>query len=198
MISASERDPVARQEWRDAVGEIESKDLVFIDETNANIALTRRYARAPRGERATGSVPRNYGTSTTMVAALSIGGLGAVMTLEGALDTIAFDVYVERFLCPTLRHGQVVVMDNLSVHKGDSARAMIEAAGCNVLFLPPYSPDFSPIELTFSKVKEALRAMGARTQAELDDAIGEAIGTVRQSDAIGWFMHCGYSPPSPN
>ncbi len=187
-----------RQEWRNSVASIKSEDLVFVDETSATIALTRRYARAPKGQRATGVTPRNYGKSTTMVAALSLQGLGPVMTIEGAVDTIAFDVYVERFLCPSLRAGQVVVWDNLSVHKAEVVRTRVEAAGCNVLFLPPYSPDLSPIELTFSKVKEGLRAIGARTQTELNEAITTVINKVVASDAIGWFSHCGYPPPCPN
>lgn len=120
------------------------------------------------------------------------------MTMPGAVDAIAFGVYVERLLCPSLRPGQVVVMDNLSVHKGQAVREMIGAVGCDICFLPPYSPDFSPIELTFSKIKEGLRAIGARTQAGLDEAIGEVIETVEESDAVNWFAHCGYSPPCPN
>lgn len=177
---------------------INCQDLVFVDESGSSIAMTRRYARAPRGERAVGSVPRNHGTPTSILAALSVEGLGEVMTLPGAVDASAFRVYVEGLLCPSLRPGQVVVMDNLSVHKGEPIREMIEAVGCSLLFLPPYSPDFSPIELTFSKMKAGLRAIGARTQDQLDEAITQVIGTVQESDAIGWFAHCGYSLPSPN
>jgi transposase len=167
-------------------------DLVFIDETGASIALTRLYARAPRGERAYGSVPRNYGTRTTLIAALTTAGLGPAMTLPGAVDGEAFRVYVEQLLCPSLRPGHVVVMDNLSVHKGATIRELIEAAHCELVFLPSYSPDFSPIELCYSKVKGSLRAAAARTQPALDEAISAAIDTVTAEDARGWFTHCGY------
>lgn len=198
MVVAAERDEAARKEWRDEISAIESEKLVFVDETGATIALTRRYARAPKGQRAHGSVPRNYGTSTTLVGSLSLEWLGAVMTVEGAVDGLTFTEYVRQLLCPTLRPGQVVVMDNLSAHKADDARLLIEAAGCSLLFLPAYSPDFSPIELTFSKIKEGLRARSARTQEALDRAIAETIDTVTDSDARGWFIHCGYSPASSN
>ncbi len=118
------------------------------------------------------------------------------MTLEGALDTEAFIVYARELLCPSLRPGQVVVLDNLSVHKSEKARALVEEAGCELLFLPSYSPDFSPIEPGFSKIKEGLRAAGARTQAALDSAIANVIETVTSQDAIGWFTHCGYQSVS--
>lgn len=168
-------------------------DLVFVDETQTHLSLTRRYARAPRGERAVGTVPRNWGSSTTLVAALSPAGLGAALTLQGAVDTDWFTLYVRDLLCPTLEPGQVVVLDNLSSHKGPGVRAAVEAAGCQLLFLPPYSPDFAPIEPAFSKLKEALRAAGARTQEALDAAITAALDTVTAADAVGWFMHCGYA-----
>ncbi len=143
-------------------------------------------------------MPRNYGKSTTLLTSLSLGGLGPAMALEGAVDTAAFVVYVRELLCPSLRAGQTVVMDNLSAHKDAEVRELIEAARCHLLFLPSYSPDFSPIEPGFSKIKEGLRAAGARTQAALHDAIAEVIGTVTSEDACGWFTHCGYPPASQN
>lgn len=167
-------------------------DLVFVDETSSNIAMTRRYARSPRGERAEGHVPRNYGTCTTLVAALSPEGLGEAMTLPGAMNTAAFTVYIRYLLCPSLRPGQVVVIDNLSCHHAAGVRELIEGRGCTLRFLPSYSPDFSPIEQAFSKIKEALRATGARRQEALDEAISRAIALVTQEDALGWFNHCGY------
>lgn len=118
------------------------------------------------------------------------------MTLNGAADTAAFTVYVRDLLCPTLRPGQIVVLDNVSFHRAQTVRALIEAAGCQLLFLPPYSPDFTPIEHAFSKIKEALRAVGARTQAALEAAITDAITRVTASDAHGWFRHCGYHLPA--
>lgn len=198
ILHASEQDPVAREEWRKEIAAIPSEDLVFVDESGATIAMTRRYARSPRGERAYGSVPRNYGTSTSILTALTMEGLGAVMTVEGAVDRPVFVVYVEDVLCPSLRPGQVVVMDNLSAHKGEEVRRPIEAVGSSLIFLPSYSPDFSPMEQGISKIKEGLRATGARTQAELDAAIAKVIETVTREDAVGWFTHCGYRPASQN
>lgn len=174
-----------------------AEHLVFVDESSTSIALTRRYARAPRGHRAPGRVPRNQGTPTTLLAALSLDGLQATMTLPGAVNGASFTLYVREVLCPTLRPGQLVVLDNLSSHKGAAVRAAIEAVGCHLWFLPSYSPDFSPIEHTFSKLKAALRAVGARTQDALDQAIAQAIDQVTPTDAHGWFTHCGYPPPSP-
>ena len=168
--------------------------LVFVDETSTNISLTRKYGRAPKGERAIGKVPRNWGSPTTLVAGLSGKGVGAPMMLEGAMDTAAFVVYVREVLAPELSPGQVVVMDNLSVHKARAVEELIEARGCQLLFLPAYSPDLSPIELAFSKIKEFLRAAGARTQAALEEAIAQAIETVTAADAEGFFRHCGYRP----
>ncbi len=173
---------------------LDRERLVFVDETSTTITLTRRYARAPRGRRAIGRVPRNHGTPTTLVAALSTAGLGAAMTLPGAVDGAAFTVYVRDVLCPTLQPGQIVVLDNVSVHQNATVRTLIEAAGCTVRFLPPYSPDYAPIEHAFSKLKAALRAAGARSQAALEAALAEALDQVTAADATAWFTHCGYRP----
>ena len=141
-----------------------------MDECSTNIALTRLYARAPRGERAYGKAPRNWGKNITLISSLSAGeGIGAAMSVEGATDGAAFETYVKHFLAPTLRRGQIVVMDNLQVHKIKRVRDLVEGAGAEVLFLPPYSPDFSPIEEAFSKVKGILRRIGARTREALLD-----------------------------
>ncbi len=172
---------------RDAMG------FVFFDETSTATNLTRRYARARGGARALGYAPRNYGRRTTLLAALTPDGLTAPMLLEGAVDTAAFVAYLDQVLVPTLRPGQVVILDNLSCHRAGAARQAIEAAGCTLRFLPTYSPDFNPIELAFAKLKTALRAAAARTQAALDAAIGEALEAITQADARGWFHHCGYS-----
>lgn len=168
---------------------------MFLDETASHLAMTPRYGRAPRGQRVCGAVPRNRGRNTTLIAALTAEGIGAAMTLPGALDGPAFVAYVRAFLVPTLRPGQVIVLDNLAVHKIAAARALVEAAGCALLFLPAYSPDFNPIEHAFSKVKEALRRAGARTRETLEAALAAALDTVTASDAHGWFRHCGYHPP---
>ena len=123
---------------------------------------------------------------------LSTEGVGAAMSVEGATDGVAFETYIEHFLAPTLKDGQVVVMDNLQVHKSRRVKEIIEGAGAEVLFLPPYSPDFSPIEETFSKVKGILRRVGARTREALVEATGHALDAVSRRDAVGWFGHCGY------
>jgi transposase len=157
--------------------------------------MTPRRARAPRGQRAYGAVPRNWGDNLTLVAALGVGGLGPAMTLPGALDGPAFAAYVREFLAPALVPGQTVVLDNLAVHKGPAIRRLIEARGCRVLFLPAYSPDFAPIEHAFGKVKEALRRAGPRSRDALEAAITAALDAITAQDAAAWFRHCGYHPP---
>lgn len=191
-LTASEQDEDAREEWRKAAVELDPGDLVVVDEARATVTMTRRYARAPGRERARGSVPRNHGLGTTLVAALTTSGIEAPMALEGALDTAAWVVYVREVLCPILKPGQIVVIDNLNVHQAEEARCLIEDAGCRVLFLPAYSPDLSPIELAFSKIKTALRAAEARTQEALIEAIKDAIDLVTSADALAYFSHCGY------
>jgi transposase len=158
--------------------------------------MTPRYARAPRGERAVGAVPRNQGENLTLIAALTADGLGPAMTLPGAADAPAFVAYVREVLAPALVPGQVVVLDNLSVHKGAEVRRLVEACGCRLLFLPPYSPDFAPIELAFAKIKQALRRTAARTRASLEAAIAAALDTITTQDAANWFRHCGYTRPA--
>src|SRR5579859_6974328 len=193
-LAASERREEERVRWREQMKEVEAKRLIFLDECGSNIALTPLYARAPKGQRAHGSVPRNRGKNTTLLASLSLAGIGASMIIEGAVNAAAFEAYVEHILVPSLSDGQIVVMDNLSAHKGVRVRQLIEARGCEVLFLPAYSPDYSPIEETFSKVKAFLRRVGARTHEALQEALGQALETVSVQDALGWFTHCGYSP----
>jgi transposase len=136
-------------------------------------------------------VPRNHGTNTTLVAALSLEGISAAMTVEGALDTPAFEAYVAHILAPTLRPGQLVVLDNLAVHHKAAVRQTLAARGCRVLFLPSYSPDLTPIEQAFAKIKAALRRIGARTREALEAAIAQAIDHITPRDARGFFRHCG-------
>jgi transposase len=154
--------------------------------------MTPLYGRAPRGERAVGSVPQNYGENLTVIGALSVGGLQAVMTVEGATDGDVFREYVEQVLCPTLQAGDVVVMDNLGAHKVSGVRESIESKGAEVIYLPPYSPDLNPIERCWSKLKSAARAIGARTREALEEAIEQVIKTISQADALAWFVHSGY------
>jgi transposase len=171
---------------------LDLRRLKFIDESGVNLALTRLYGRAPRGERAVGSTPINYGQNLTLIGALGSNGLDALLTIEGATDGEVFRTYTERVLCPTLRAGDIVVMDNLGAHKVSGIREAIEGRGARLIYLPPYSPDLSPIERCWSKIKTALRAMGARTRRKLERAIKRALETITQSDALAWFAHCGY------
>ena len=191
-MAASERSQEERASWREQVKEREASQLVVVDECGSNIALTPLYARAPKGQRATDSVPRNRGKNTTLIASVTLEGVGASMILEGATNAAAFEAYLEHILVPSLHSGQVVVMDNLRVHKSARVRQLIEEAGCQVLFLPAYSPDFSPIEEMFSKVKAHLRRMKARTREALEEAITQALLEVTSHDAHGWFEHCGF------
>lgn len=192
-LHASEQDPVKRAAWRAAMQAHPSEQLVFVDETGATIRLTRLYARAPRGQRAVGRVPRNHGTSTTLVTALTPSGLVAPRRHLGAMNTERFLAYVREDLVPHRRPGQVVVLDNLSAHKVAAVREAIEQAGCTLVYLPSYSPDFAPIEFAFAKLKAALRALGARTQAALEAALDQAVATITPHDARAYFSHCGYS-----
>lgn len=153
----------------------DAKRLVFGDERGSHIALTPLDARAPRGQRAHGSVPRTRGKNTTLLASLSMEGSGACMRLEGATNAAAFEISLEQILLPSLAPGQNVILDNLSAHKGGRVRHLIEARGCPLLFLPASSPDFSPIEETFSKIKAFLRRVGARTREALEEAMVQAL-----------------------
>src|SRR5579875_1753003 len=150
--------------------DLSSQDLVFVDETGSPIAMTPLYAYAPRGERAVGKVPRNYGAIMTVIASMSLCGMGPALMLDGAADSAAFEIYVEQILAPNLRPGQIVFLDNLSIHQGSRVKQAIEARGCHLLFLTAYSPDFSSIEEAFSKLKTILRRAGARTRSALQDA----------------------------
>ena len=167
--------------------------FVWVDECGTHTSMTRLRARAPKGKRAFGSVPRNRGKNTTLIASMTLeGAMGEAMAVEGSTKAFVFEAYVERFLAPSLRHGQVVVMDNLSAHKTERARELIEGRVCELWFLPAYSPDLNPIEEAFSKVKARLRKAAARTREALVEAMGEALSAVTPRDAEGWFAHCGY------
>ena len=193
-LGASERDEAARAAYREQIKQLDAKQIVVVDECGSNIALTPLYARAPKGKRAYGSVPRNRGKNMTLIAALSRHRMTASMILDGAANGVAFELYVEQILAPSLTAGQIVVMDNLSIHKGAKVRSAIEARGCQLLFLPSYSPDLSPIEEAFSKLKAALRRASARTREALEEAICQALELITAQDACGWFAHCGYLP----
>jgi transposase len=195
-MHASERDTprvqAERALYRDLSATLDLHRVKFIDESGLNIAMTRLYGRAPRGERVLGSVPQNYGQNVTILGALSCTGLEAVMTVEGATDADVFRAYVRQVLCPTLRTGDIVIADNLSAHKAAGVQEAIAAKGARLLYLPPYSPDLNPIEQCWSKLKTFLRAAKARTREALEAAVTRALVTVTESDARAWFAHSGY------
>lgn len=164
-----------------------------MDETAVNTAMTRRHGRALRGERVHDSAPRNYGSPTSVISAMGLRGLVATLAVEGAVDTLCFDAYAEQVLGPRLRSGDVVVLDNLGAHRASRIEEVAQSRGAQVLWLAPYSPDFSPIEQCWSKIKAYLRGAMARTADALDKALAQAIGLVTKADIRGWFKHCGYS-----
>lgn len=195
MATATERDEWARAAWRVTVAEVlESQRLVFVDEMGLHTSLAPVYGYAPKGERLRLSVPRNRGKNTTLLSSMTIGGMGPSMAVEGATTAEVFETYVEQFLAPSLRLGQVVVMDNLGAHKPRRIRELIEDRGCELLYLPAYSPDYNPIEEAFSKIKGLLRKVGARSRETLIEMVGYALSAVSSRDARGFFEHAGYRP----
>jgi transposase len=192
-VGASERDEEARSSWHERARLLDPGRLVFVDECGTNIGLAPLRARAPKGERAVGKAPRNRGKNTTLLASMGPGWMGPCLTVEGGTTAMVFEAYVERVLAPSLSPGQVVVLDNLSAHKGDRVRELVEGRGAELLFLPSYSPDFSPIEEAFSKLKALLRREKARTKEALLEAIGRALDAITPEDVKGWFGHCGYA-----
>jgi transposase len=195
-LIAAERDEAARTAWRTDAAALDPANLIFIDETSTHTAMTRRRARAPRGERAVGRAPRNHGPNVTLLAALTPQGIGPALVIAGAVDGAAFAAYAEQVLAPSLRPGQVVVLDNLSAHKSADAREAVEAVGARLLFLPAYSPDFNPIELAFAKVKARLRAAAERTHDGLVATTASAIDAITAADARGFYAHCGFPLPA--
>lgn len=178
-----------RSEYLAQILDIAPADLVFLDEAGSHIAMTRAHAWAPEGERVHGRVPRNRGKVLTMIGALTLEGVTAMMTVEGGTSADVFKRFIAEHLVPTLRPGQVVVMDNLGAHHATGVRAMIEEAGARVLYLPPYSPDLNPIESCWSKVKNILRSLGARSIEALELAVKVAAQLVTPQDAESWFTH---------
>ena len=182
-----------RAAWRAMVAEhIDAKRLVFVDEMGSNTSLTPLYGWSRRGERALAKVPRNWGANVTLLASISVEGTGPSLAVEGSTTREVFEVYLEHFLAPALRPGQVVVLDNLSAHKGGRVRELVEEQCCELVYLPPYSPDLNPIEEAFAKLKTLLRRAGARTREALIEVMGRALDAVTARDARGFFEHCGY------
>ncbi len=194
-VGAAERDEWLRAAWRVTLAQqIDAQRLVFVDEMGAHTSLSAIYAYSPRGQRAYCAVPRNRGPNTTLLSCMTVEGMGPSLAVEGTTNREVFEAYVERVLSPELRPGQVVVMDNLMAHKGERVRELIEGRGCELLYLPPYSPDFNPIEEAFAKIKGLLRKAEARTREALAEALGTAISAVSAHDARSFFEHCGYRP----
>jgi transposase len=191
------RDEAARQAWRQAAAPLDPEQVVCVDASGTNRAVTRLYGWAPQDQRASGSVPRNHGTNTTVVAALTPDGLQVPWMSEGAMDTATFVWYITEQLAPTLRPGQIVVLDHWSVHKAQSIRQALAARHCQLLFLPSSSPDCTPIEQACSTLKAIRRRLGARTKEALWEAMRVAVEAITPEDALAWFAHAGYSLPAP-
>ena len=182
----------ARAAWFEGQLDLDPDKLVFIDETGATTKMARLRGRAPKGDRCRASVPHGHWKTTTFTGALRLDGLAAPMILDGPMYGIAFLAYVEQILVPELKRGDIVVMDNLPAHKVTGVREAIEAAGARLLYLPPYSPDFNPIEMAFSKLKAALRKAAARTVPDLWQAIATAIDAFTTAECQNYFAAAGY------
>ena len=183
----------ARDHWLEQFTDVTLKQFVFIDEFGAATNMTRTRARAPRGERAVCKMPHGHWKLLSTIAALTVRGIGCAASFDGATDTELFLLFVREGLVPTLVPGQVVVLDNLPAHKSSQVEQLIEAAGCRLLRLPPYSPDLNPIEMAISKVKTFLRRLARRTVDGLFDGIASALASVTASDARHYIEHCGYA-----
>ena len=182
-----------RQQWPAEVAGVPLEDLVFLDEFGATTDMTRTHGRAPPGERVVAKVPHGHWKVVSTVAAMTVDGIIAAASFDGATDTELFVTFVREELVPVLRPGQVVVMDNLSPHKSPQVEQLVASAGARVLLLPPYSPDFNPIENAISKVKTMLRSLARRTVKSLYGAIGDALRAVTAADALAFLRHCGYA-----
>ena len=181
-----------RKAWFDGQIDLDPDRLVFIDETWASTAMARRYGRAPRGRRLRAGVPYGHWKTTTFVAGLRLNGMVAPFVLDGPINRNAFETYVEKVLLPELRPGDIVIMDNLSSHKGPNVREMIETAGSSLLYLPPYSPDFNPIENAFAKLKALLRKAAQRSLEALWTAIGKLLTCFAPAECANYFAAAGY------
>jgi transposase len=191
---ASERNEAKRAAWRERTRGIDPARFVWIDETGSDLSLTRTHSRAPRGQRAYATVPSKRGKNRTLITALTVDGFGPGLLLDEPIDRTTFDAYVIHRLAPSLKPDQIVVVDNLKVHYSDRATAAIEARGAQLWYLPAYSPDLTPIEEAFSKVKTVLRTSGPRTVEAHSTAIWAALRTITPQDAAGWIAHAGYGP----
>lgn len=183
-----------RQDWFDGQLDLDRDKLVFIDETGLSTKMARLRGRAKRGERCRAAVPHGHWKTTTFTGALRLTGMTAPMVLDGPMNGVAFRAYVEQVLAPTLKPGDLVIMDNLPAHKASGIRDAIEAKGAELRFLPPYSPDFNPIEMAFSKLKSIMRARAERSIETLWDAVGEVINSFKPDECANYFQAAGYEP----
>jgi transposase len=181
-----------REAWKQKTANVDLRRFVFLDESGAKTNMTRLYGRAFGGQRVRDNAPHGHWCTTTMISSIRLDGSTAPLVIEGPTDRDVFESFVSQVLVPTLGAGDIVVMDNLSPHKTSAVLDAIEATGAEVWFLPPYSPDFNPIEKMWSKIKAFLRKVKARTYEALIAAIGAALATVTGSDALNWFQSCGY------
>jgi transposase len=172
--------------------DVDPADVVVVDEFGSNLDMSPRYARAARGERAVASLPRNTPPNTSTISSLTLDGMGPSLMTVGGVTTPIFEAYIEHILGPSLRPGQLVLLDNLSAHKSPRIAELLAERGCEVWYLPSYSPDFSPIELAFAKVKSELRRVGARTREALEAAVAQALEHISPEDARAFFIHCGF------
>lgn len=191
-MTAAERNPHKRAWFWRKMKQVEHERLKFLDESGVTTNLTRRFGRAVPGERIGEVVPKNYGSSTSVVSVIGVGGVETAMVIEGAVDTLVFDAFCDQCLRPCLRDGDVLVLDNLGAHRASRVEAIAQACNARVIWLPPYSPDFSPIEPMWGKLKTYLRKVKVRTTAALDRAVAEGLRLITPRDCRGWFTHCGY------
>jgi transposase len=191
-LAASERDEKARSKFRKLTGAFDHSQYIFIDEMGSNLAMTRRYGRAAPGQRVYDQVPGERGGNVSTIGAIGLEGIRTGLSVPGPIDGETMLFFVEELLVPTLNRGDIVFMDNAPIHKLDDIEDAIEAAGAWVLFLPTYSPDLSPIENCWSKVKTILRSLKPRTLPDLLAALAEAFASITLPDILGWFRHCGY------
>jgi transposase len=182
----------ARADWTEQQSKLDPAQLVFLDETGTTTNMARRFGRGPRGDRVVGAVPHGHWQISTFVAGLRQDGLIAPLVLQGAMDGEAFLAYVQQFLAPALRPGDVVIMDNLASHKVAGVREAIEQAGARLLYLPPYSPDLNPIEQVFAKLKALLRSAACRTIEALWTKIGDLLAQFNAEECAAYLAHCGY------
>jgi transposase len=191
-VGARERDEMARNDWRERAQTLPARKVVVVDESSTHLDMARRYGRAPRGQRVYVKQRRNYGKNMTLLAGMTLDGMTESLVIEGSVTTPVFEAFIEQVLLPTLSPGDLVVLDNLAVHKSSYVEQRLRQHGCQLVFLPAYSPDFSPIEHAFSKIKQCLRDARAQTVETLIDAIADALRSITPFDAIGFFTQAGF------